>query len=93
MPTTLPQNNLNTTSDGTGRNIRPELMPKSFFFLEKDKAFTQTASNKFGVIGSGINSTFRTTSKISSYTGKAFSICQGAGFLYKADSSNQDKEE
>ena len=80
MPTTLPQNNLNTTSDGTGRNIRPELMPESFFFLEKDKAFTQTASNKFGVIGSGINSTFRTTSKIS-YTGKVFTICQGQIFI------------
>lgn len=80
MPTTLPQNNLNTTSDSTGRNIRPELMPESFFFLEKDKAFAQTISNKFGVIGSGINSTFRTTSKIS-YTGKVFTICQGQIFI------------
>lgn len=80
MPTTLPQNNLNTTSDGTGRNIRPELMPESFFFLEKDKTFTQTLANKFGVIGNGINSTFRTTSKIS-YTGKVFTICQGQIFI------------
>ena len=80
MPTTLPQNNLNTTSDGTGRNIRPELMPESFFFLEKDKTFTQTLANKFGVIGSGINSIFRTTSTIS-YTGKIFTICQGQIFI------------
>lgn len=80
MPTAIPQNSLNTTSDGTGTNVRSELTPESFFFLEKDKPYSQTAANKFGIVGTGAASTFRTTSRIT-YTGKVFTICQGQVFI------------
>lgn len=59
MPTAIPQNSLNTTSDGTGTNVQSELTPESFFFLEKDKFYSQTAANKFGIVETGAASTFR----------------------------------
>lgn len=80
----MPQNAslgvLNTAPDSTGLNVLPELMPESFFFLEKDKTYSQTVANKFGIVGTGTLSTFRTTSKIT-YTGKVFTICQGQVFI------------
>lgn len=72
----MPQNNIQsstpTSSDGNGLNVRPDLLPESYFFIEK-KAFTQAQTDKFGITG---NNTFRTTSRIS-YSGKIFTICQG----------------
>lgn len=72
----MPQNNIQsstpTSSDGNGLNVRPDLLPESYFFIEK-KAFTQDQTDKFGITG---NNTFRTTSRIS-YSGKIFTICQG----------------
>lgn len=72
----MPQNNsggtLPTSSDGNnGLNVRPDLLPESFLFIEKS-AFTQAQTDKFGIVGN----TFRTTSRIT-YTGKIFTICQG----------------
>ncbi len=78
----MPQNNsgatLPTSSDGNnGLNVRPDLLPESFFFLEKGKAFSQGTAEKFGASGT----VFRTTSKISSYNGKIYTVCQGQVFL------------
>ncbi|KMQ72533.1 hypothetical protein, partial [Chryseobacterium koreense] len=88
MPTT--NSNQSTTSEN-GRNIRAELHADSYFFLEKSKAFTQTVGQKFGVVGSGGNSVFRTTAKIS-FAGEAkiFAICQGQIFL-QPNSSDDGK--
>lgn len=80
MPQNAPSGVLNTAPDSNGLNVHPELMPESFFFLEKDKTYSQTAADKFGIVGTGANSTFRTTSRIS-YTGKVFTICQGQVFI------------
>lgn len=80
MPTLIPRHSLDTASDGKGTNVQPELTLKSFFFLEKDKAYSQAAANKFGIVGTGAASTFRTTSRIT-YTGKVFTICQGQIFV------------
>lgn len=66
-----------TISDNDGLNIRPGFFPESFFFLEANKSFAQSSAEKFGITGSPGNSLFRTTSKISGYTGKIFTICQG----------------
>lgn len=72
----MPQNNIQssmpTSPDGDGLNVRPDLLPESYFFIEK-KAFSQAQTDKFGMTG---DTTFRTTSRIS-YTGKIFTICQG----------------
>ncbi|WP_306619218.1 hypothetical protein [Chryseobacterium ginsenosidimutans] len=70
-------NNLNTTSYATGTNVKLELTPESFFFLEKDKPYSQTATNKFGIVGTEAASTFRTTSRITTYTREIFAICPG----------------
>jgi len=82
---------LNPTTSENGRNIRAELYADSYFFLEKGRAFTQTANQKFGVVGSGENSVFRTTAKIS-FAGetKIFAICQGQIFL-QPNASNSEK--
>lgn len=61
-----------TSPDGDGLNVRPDLLPESYLFIEK-KAFTQAQTDKFGMTG---DTTFRTTSRII-YTGKIFTICQG----------------
>lgn len=80
MPSTIANQNLGSMSN-SGRNVRAELYAESYFFLEKNKAFSQTAENKFGIIGDG-NSKFSTTSKITfSGTVKVFSIAQGQIFL------------
>lgn len=77
----MPQNNnggsLPTGSDSTGLNVRPELMPESFFFLEKGVNFSQGSSDKFGISGPDANTVFRTTSKITGYTNKIYTICRG----------------
>lgn len=74
----MPQNNIQsstpTSSDGNGLNVRPDLLPESYFFIEK-KAFTQAQTDKFGMTGD--NTKFRTTSRIKNYSGKIFTICQG----------------
>lgn len=59
MPT-VPSNALATSSDSTGQHVRAEWAAESFFFLEKDKTFSQTADNKFGIKGTGASSTFKT---------------------------------
>ncbi|MEG1590425.1 hypothetical protein [Chryseobacterium sp.] len=73
----MPQNNIQsstpTSSDGNGLNVRPDLLPESYLFIEK-KPFTQAQTDKFGMTAD--NTKFRTTSRIS-YTGKIFTICQG----------------
>lgn len=80
MPATTSPNTLATTSDN-GRNLRAELKPESYFFIEKkDNAFSQDPTGKFGITGTGETSKFRTTSKIS-YSGKVFTICQGQIFV------------
>ncbi|MCC2590401.1 hypothetical protein [Chryseobacterium sp. MFBS3-17] len=79
MPT-VPSNALATSSDSTGRNVRAEWAAESFFLLEKDKTFSQSINDKFGIKGTGASSTFRTTSKIT-YTGKVFTICQAQLFV------------
>lgn len=78
----MPQNNnggsLPTGSDSTGLNVRPELMPESFFFLEKGVSFNAQGPNeKFGISGPDANTVFRTTSKITGYTNKIYTICRG----------------
>lgn len=77
----MPQNtnggSLSTTPDSKGLNVRPDLLPESFFFLEKGQTINQNQSGKFGADGT----VFRTTSKISNYTGKVYTICQGQVFL------------
>lgn len=76
------------SSKGMGRNIRQNLKPKSYFLLDTNIGFTQNLNEKFGVIGNGVNSVFRTTSKII-YTGKVFAICQGQVFIQP--NPNSDK--
>ncbi|OCA80498.1 hypothetical protein BBH99_04010 [Chryseobacterium contaminans] len=77
MPQNIPSGSLSTAPDSKGLNVRPDLLPESFFFLEKGKTFTQSLSEKFGANGT----VFRTTSKINGYTGKVYTICQGQVFL------------
>ncbi|GEN75987.1 hypothetical protein [Chryseobacterium hagamense] len=77
MPQNTTQASMPTSSDSKGLNVRPDLLPESFFYLEKGKTFNQGASEKFGSNGT----MFRTTSKISSYNGKVYTICQGQVFL------------
>lgn len=77
MPQNTTQASMPTSSDSKGLNVRPDLLPESFFYLEKGKTFNQGASEKFGSNGT----VFRTTSKISSYNGKVYTICQGQIFL------------
>ena len=78
MPQNIPSGSLSTAPDSKGLNVRPDLLPESFFFLEKGKAFSQSSTEKFGASGT----VFRTTSKISfSGTGKIYTICQGQVFL------------
>ena len=80
MPSTIINQSLGTIPN-SGRNVRAELYGESYFFLEKNNPFSQTAENKFGIIGDE-NSKFSTTSKITfSGTAKVFSICQGQIFL------------
>ncbi|MDN3606396.1 hypothetical protein [Kaistella yonginensis] len=80
MPSTIANQSLGSMSN-SGRNVRGELYAESYFFLEKNKAYSQTAENKFGIIGHE-NSKFSTTSKITfSGTVKVFSIAQGQIFL------------
>ncbi len=71
MPQNTTQASMPTSSDSKGLNVQPDLLPESFFFIEK-KNFTQAQTDKFGIVGN----TFRTTSRIT-YTGKIFTICQG----------------
>lgn len=86
----MPANTFNTTSDN-GRNIRPELKPESYFFLEPGKNFTQADTEKFGIVSNGTNaSVFRTTSQISGYSGKIYTICKGQIFV-QPNSSSLDK--
>ena len=77
----MPQNtnggSLPTAPDSKGLNVRPDLLPESFFFLEKGKTFSQGSAEKFGISGPDGNTVFRTTSKIINYTGKVFTICRG----------------
>lgn len=73
-----------TSSDSKGLNVRPDLLPESFFFLEKGKTFNQGTAEKFGSNGT----VFRTTSKISSYNGKVYTICQGQVFLQPCGADN-----
>ena len=88
----MPQNNssssLATTSNNSGQ-VRPELMPESQFYLESSN-FTQSSSERFGIVESGGVSTFRTTSKISGYNGKIYTICQGQIFV-QPNSSDSTK--
>ncbi|AZB10494.1 hypothetical protein EG344_17485 [Chryseobacterium sp. G0162] len=78
MPQNIPSGSLSTAPDSKGLNVRPDLLPESFFFLEKGKAFSQSPAEKFGANGT----VFRTTSKVSlSGTGKIYTICQGQVFL------------
>lgn len=78
MPQNIPSGSLSTAPDSKGLNIRPDLLPESFFFLEKGKSFSQSLAEKFGANGT----VFRTTSKISfTGTGKVYTICQGQVFL------------
>ena len=77
MPQNIPSGSLSTAPDSKGLNVRPDLLPESFFFLEKGKAFSQSLAEKFGANGT----VFRTTSKISGYNGKVYTICQGQVFL------------
>lgn len=78
MPQNTTSGSLPIASDSNGLNIRPELMPESFFFLDKSINFTQTQSEKFGIIGTSPNTTFRTTSRVSfSGSAKLYTICAG----------------
>ncbi|EJL75368.1 hypothetical protein PMI13_00515 [Chryseobacterium populi] len=81
MPQNTTSGSLPTTPDGNGLNVRPDLMPESFFFLEKGKSFTQSSSDKFGITGPYGSTVFRTTSKINGYNGKVFTLCQGQVLL------------
>lgn len=76
MPQNIPSGTLPTAPDSKGLNVRPDLMPESFFFLEKGVTFSQDSAGKFGASGT----VFRTTSKVS-FTGKVYTICQGQVFL------------
>ncbi|MCQ9637795.1 hypothetical protein MP478_00165 [Chryseobacterium sp. WG14] len=76
MPQNIPSGSLSTAPDSKGLNVRPDLLPESFFFLEKGKTFSQDQAGKFGANGT----VFRTTSKVS-VTGKVYTICQGQVFL------------
>ncbi|GEN68240.1 hypothetical protein [Chryseobacterium rhizosphaerae] len=76
MPQNIPSGSLSTAPDSKGLNVRPDLLPESFFFLEKGKIFSQDPAGKFGAYGT----VFRTTSKVS-FTGKVYTICQGQVFL------------
>ncbi|CAH0216053.1 hypothetical protein [Chryseobacterium sp. Bi04] len=76
MPQNIPSGSLSTAPDSKGLNVRPDLLPESFFFLEKGKIFSQDPAGKFGANGT----VFRTTSKVS-VTGKVYTICQGQVFL------------
>ncbi|MEY8760495.1 hypothetical protein [Chryseobacterium tongliaoense] len=89
MPQNTTSGSLPTTPDGNGLNVKPDLMPESFFFLEKGKSFTQSSSDKFGITGPSGNTVFRTTSKINGYNGKVFTLCQGQILLqpYGTDAS------
>lgn len=80
MPSTT-SNTQSTTSDN-GRNVRAQLYAESYFFLEKDTAFSQSSESKFGITGTNSNSKFHTTSKIT-FTGikKIFVICKGQIFV------------
>lgn len=77
----MPQNtnggSLPTAPDSKGLNVRPDLLPESFFFLEKGVNFSQGPAEKFGISGPDGSTVFRTTSKIINYTGKVFTICRG----------------
>lgn len=88
----MPQNtnggSLPTAPDSKGLNVRPDLLPESFFFLEKGKTFSQGSAEKFGISGPDGNTVFRTTSKISGYTGKVYTICQGQVFLQPCGSDS-----
>ncbi len=77
MPQNTTQASMPTSSDSKGLNVRPDLLPESFFYLEKGKTFNQGTAEKFGSNGT----VFRTTSKISSYNGRVYTICQGQVFL------------
>ncbi|KAA0126300.1 hypothetical protein FY557_18275 [Chryseobacterium sp. SN22] len=77
MPQNTTQASMPTSSDSKGLNVRPDLLPESFFFLEKGNSFLQGTADKFGSSGS----VFRTTSRINSYNGKIYTICQGQVFL------------
>jgi len=88
MPAATSPNTLATTSDN-GRNLRAELKPESYFFIQKENSFTQDSTGKFGITGTGETSKFRTTSKIS-YSGKVFTICQGQIFV-QPNAGSQDK--
>jgi len=79
MPVTTSPNTLATTSDN-GRNVRAELKPESYLFIEKEKSFSQDPTGKFGIIGTEESSQFRTTSRIN-YSGQVFTICQGQIFV------------
>ncbi|MBL3547553.1 hypothetical protein [Chryseobacterium sp. KMC2] len=76
MPQNIPSGSLSTAPDSKGLNVRPDLLPESFFFLEKGQIINQEVSGKFGANGT----VFRTTSKLS-FTGKVYTICQGQVFL------------
>ncbi|REC63589.1 hypothetical protein DRF65_05715 [Chryseobacterium pennae] len=78
MPQNIPSGSLSTAPDSKGLNVRPDLLPESFFFLEKGQTFSQDTNGKFGANGT----VFRTTSKVSlNGTGKIYTICQGQVFL------------
>lgn len=77
MPQNTTQASMPTSSDSKGLNVRPDLLPESFFYLENGKTFNQGNAEKFGSNGT----VFRTTSKISSYNGRVYTICQGQVFL------------
>ncbi|WP_347220137.1 hypothetical protein [Chryseobacterium sp.] len=78
MPQNIPSGSLSTAPDSKGLNVQPDLLPESFFFLEKGQTFSQDTNGKFGANGT----VFRTTSKVSlNGTGKIYTICQGQVFL------------
>ncbi|MBK1897280.1 hypothetical protein [Chryseobacterium paridis] len=83
MPQNIPSGSLSTSPDSKGLNVRPDLLPESFFFLEKGQTFNQDANGKFGANGT----VFRTTSKVS-FTGKVYTICQGQVFLQPCGSDS-----
>ncbi|MBV8328824.1 hypothetical protein [Chryseobacterium sp.] len=76
MPYEIAEGTPDVSKKYIGRNVSKDLMPSSSFFIDVNTGYTQTPANKFGIIGQGENSTFRTTSKIS-YTGSVFAACQG----------------
>ncbi len=84
MPQNTTQASMPTSSDSKGLNVRPDLLPESFFFLEKGKTFSQGSTDKFGSSGT----VFRTTSKINSYNGKIYTVCQGQVFLQPCETDS-----